>query len=242
MTIVCPRPSESLGCMMRAVMSRVPPGGNGTMNRTGLAGYSCASACDPMPIAQPAIRASPRSRTSAAIMLFSFATDTALVSLHFFVTLFHFGIFRDALATFPLSPNAAFGQVPGDGSRFQASPGEPDVAVRTQQIESRSRDPHACELSGVVRFVGNHVDAQKVAESQPFSRRRRLPDDDQVVARVVELLEQVFDRAVRLEPEPQPRKTIARARRAARQARQHSRQRAFPVGNAGLGDGAERQR
>src|SRR5216117_1308878 len=214
MTIVCPRLSESLGCMMRAVMSRVPPGGKGTMNRIGLAGYSCAAACDPMPIAQPAIRASPRSRTSAAIMLFSFATDTAffcceestgcpasqgVVSLHFFVTLFHFGIFRDALATFPLSPNAAFGQVPGDGSRFQASPGEPDVAVRTQQVESRSRDPHACELSGVVRFVGNHVDAQKVAESQPFSRRRRLPDDDQVVARVVELLEQVFDRAVRLE-------------------------------------------
>src|SRR6266852_5229909 len=78
---------------------------------------------------------------------------------------------------FSLNSNAAFGQVPGDGGRFQASPGEPDVAVRTQQVESRPRDPYACELSGVVRFVGNHVDAQKVAECQPFSRRRRLPDD-----------------------------------------------------------------
>src|SRR6267378_344367 len=142
---------------------------------------------------------------------------------------------------FSLNSNAAFGQVPGDGIRFQASPGEPDVAVRTQQIESRSRDPHACQLSGVVRLVGNHVDAQKVAESQGFSRRRGLPDDDEVVARVVELLEQVFDRAVRLEPEPQPRKTIARARRAAGQARQHFRQGTLRVGDAGLGDGPERE-
>src|SRR6266480_5225944 len=39
MTIGCPRLSESLGCMMRAVISRVPPGGKGTMNRIGLAGY-----------------------------------------------------------------------------------------------------------------------------------------------------------------------------------------------------------
>src|SRR5882762_347267 len=143
---------------------------------------------------------------------------------------------------FSLNSNAAFGQVPGDGIRFQASPGEPDVAVRTQQIESRSRDPHACQLSGVGRFVGNHVDAQKIAEPQPFSRRRGLPDDDQVVARVVQLLEQVFDRAVRLEPEPQPRETIARVRRAVGQARQRFRQGTLRVGDAGLGDGAERQR
>src|SRR6266581_1303996 len=107
---------------------------------------------------------------------------------------------------FSLNSNAAFGQVPGDGIRFQASPCESDVAVGTQQIESKSRDPNACELSRVVRIVGNRVDAYKVA--QPFSRRRRLPDDDEVVARIVELLEQVFDRAVRLEPEPQPGKTI----------------------------------
>src|SRR6266446_8426440 len=143
---------------------------------------------------------------------------------------------------FSLNSNAAFGQVPGDGIRFQASPGESDVAVRTQQIESRSRDPDACELLRVVRIVGNRVDAQTVAESQRFSRRRGLPDDDQVIAGVVELLEKVFDRAVRPEPDPQPRKTIARARRAVGQARQHFRQRAFPVGDAGLGNGAERQR
>ncbi len=108
----------------------------------------------------------------------------------------------------------AFGQVPCDGIRFQASPGEPDVAVRTQQIERRPQDPHPRELLGVVRIVGNHVGAQQLAEFGCFLRWRGLPDDDQVVARVVELLEQVFDRAVRLEPEPQPRKTIARARRA----------------------------
>src|SRR6266705_5212474 len=96
-----------------------------------------------------------------------------------------------------LSPNAAFGQVPDDGIRLQASPGEPDVAVRTQQVESRPRDPHACELLRVVRVGGNHVSAHKVAESQRFSGRCGLPDDDQVIARVVELLEQVFGRTVR---------------------------------------------
>src|SRR5882672_3605148 len=48
-----------------------------------------------------------------------------------------------------LNPNAAFGQVPGDDGRLRADSGEPDVAVRTQQIESRSRDPHAGEFSGI---------------------------------------------------------------------------------------------
>src|SRR6266571_3548770 len=92
---------------------------------------------------------------------------------------------------FPLNPNAAFGQVPGDGARLQASPGEPDVAVRTQQVERLPGDSHPGELQGVVRVVGNHVSAQQVAESRCFLRRRGLPDDDEVVARVVQLLEQV---------------------------------------------------
>src|SRR5437879_11878561 len=68
---------------------------------------------------------------------------------------------------FSLNSNAAFGQVPDAGIRFQASPGESDVAVRTQQIESRPRDPHAGELLRDVRFVGNHVESNKVAESRP---------------------------------------------------------------------------
>src|SRR5437773_8408985 len=41
------------------------------------------------------------------------------------------------------NPNAAFGEVPGYGARLRADSGEPDVAVRAHQIESRSRDPHA---------------------------------------------------------------------------------------------------
>src|SRR6266496_2929048 len=142
----------------------------------------------------------------------------------------------------PIQAHLTLSEISVYGLRVEARSGEPDVAVRTQQIESRPRDPHAGELLRVVRLVGDHVDAQKLAESQRFARRRGLPDDDQVVARVIELLEQVFDRAVRLEPEPQPGKTIARARRAVGQPRQHFRQRAFPVGDAGLGDGAERER
>src|SRR5713101_5787648 len=78
-------------------------------------------------------------------------------------------------------PNAAFGQVPGDGARLQASPGEPDVAVRTQQVKRLPGDSHPGELQRVVRVVGNQVSAQQVAESQRFSWQRGLPDDDEVI-------------------------------------------------------------
>src|SRR5438552_18861870 len=96
-------------------------------------------------------------------------------------------------------PNAAFGKVPGDCARLQASPGEPDVAVRTQQVKRLPGDSYPGELKRVVRVVGNQLSAQQVAESRCFLRGRGLPDDDEVVARVVELLEQVLDRAVRSE-------------------------------------------
>src|SRR2546421_8542442 len=36
--------SWNLGCTMRAIRSVVPPGGNGTITRTGFDGYACASA------------------------------------------------------------------------------------------------------------------------------------------------------------------------------------------------------
>src|SRR5207247_3731065 len=35
--------SWNLGCTMRAIRSVVPPGGNGTITRTGFYGYACAS-------------------------------------------------------------------------------------------------------------------------------------------------------------------------------------------------------
>src|SRR2546430_16420849 len=104
-------------------------------------------------------------------------------------------------------PNAAFGQVPGDCARLHASPGEPDVAVRTQQVKRLPGDSHPSELQRVVRVLGNRMTAQQVAESRCFLQWRGLPDDDEVVARVVQLLEQVFDRAVRPELELQPRET-----------------------------------
>src|SRR5256885_8787502 len=100
-----------------------------------------------------------------------------------------------------LFPYTTLFRSPRDGARLQASPGEPDVAVRTQQVKRLPGDSHPGELKRVVRVVGNQLSAQQVAESRCFLRRRGLPDDDEVVARVVELLEQVFDRAVRSELE-----------------------------------------
>src|SRR5712692_3348304 len=42
MTIVCPSASDRRFCTMRAMTSVPPPGGYGTMKRTGFAGQSCA--------------------------------------------------------------------------------------------------------------------------------------------------------------------------------------------------------
>src|SRR5256886_8466467 len=44
MTIVCPSASDRRFCTMRAMTSVPPPGGYGTMKRTGFAGQSCAHA------------------------------------------------------------------------------------------------------------------------------------------------------------------------------------------------------
>src|SRR5258708_8974927 len=45
-TIGWPRPSATRFCIMRETMSRLPPGGNGTTQRIGLLGHSCAVAAE----------------------------------------------------------------------------------------------------------------------------------------------------------------------------------------------------
>ena len=95
-------------------------------------------------------------------------------------------------------------QVTRHGASAQASPGKPDMAVRTQQVKRRSSDLRAGQFPVVRRIVGNHVSAQRVAEVQRPVSRERLPDHDQIEARVVESLEQVLGRPVDLELEPQP--------------------------------------
>src|SRR5512145_836952 len=49
------------------------------------------------------------------------------------------------------------GQVTGQRRGFQTRPGEPDVAVRTQEVERGILDPRAAELSIVDWIVGNPV-------------------------------------------------------------------------------------
>ena len=101
------------------------------------------------------------------------------------------------------------------------------MAVGTHQIERRLRHPRARQFRIIDGIWGNHVNAQQLAEIRHFLGRRLLPEHDQVEPRVVEFLEQVLDRPVRLQLEPQPREAIARARRAVGQACQRLRQRAL---------------
>src|SRR5439155_25632946 len=60
MTIVCPSASDRRFCTMRAMTSVPPPGGYGTMKRTGFAGQPCAHA--------RAAAASARTRTIAFLI------------------------------------------------------------------------------------------------------------------------------------------------------------------------------
>ena len=110
------------------------------------------------------------------------------------------------------------------------------MSVRTQEIERGLGNLRARQFHVIHGINRDHVDAQQVAELQRPSARRRLPDHDQVELGVVEFLEQILDRAVRAELEPQPREAIARARRAIRQTLQGLRQGGFPVADADLGD------
>ena len=116
------------------------------------------------------------------------------------------------------------GNVPGRCGGIQVSSGKSDMAVRTQEVERGLGDPGARELPVVGGIARYRMDAQPIAERRQPVRRRRLPDHDQIESRVVEFSEQVLGGTVRLEPEPQPRKPIAGARRGVRQARP-----AFPI-------------
>src|SRR5262245_34572035 len=52
-TICWPRLSLIFGATMRAMMSVLPPGANGTIRRTGRTGYVCANASGAAAIARP---------------------------------------------------------------------------------------------------------------------------------------------------------------------------------------------
>ena len=78
------------------------------------------------------------------------------------------------------------------------------MPVGAQQVERGAGNLRARQFHVVDRISGNGVDLQQVAEIERISGRRRLPDHDQGKSRVIEYLEQIFDRAVRPELEPQP--------------------------------------
>ena len=130
------------------------------------------------------------------------------------------------------------GEIPLHVSALQPDPGQPDMAVRPQQVIAGAADSHPRQCGDVGCQVRNLVDGERRVGRD---RRGWLPDQDQVESRVVESREQILGGAVRRELEPQPRKAIARARRAVGQARQRFRQRALRVADADLRDRAERE-
>ena len=89
------------------------------------------------------------------------------------------------------------GDVARHRRRLEPTSRQPDMAVRTQQVERRPWDPRAVELAIVGGIAGNHEGAQQIAEPRHPARRRRLPDHDQSESRVVELVEQVLGGTVR---------------------------------------------
>src|SRR5438093_5480506 len=125
------------------------------------------------------------------------------------------------------------------GASIQLYPGEPDVAVGTQQEERGLGNADARQLPVVGGIARDLVRAQQVTEFRDSTRRRALPDHEQIEPRVVEFLEQVLSGPARREVEPQPRETIARARAVLGQASQGFRQRTSAVTNTSLGDGAK---
>ena len=68
------------------------------------------------------------------------------------------------------------------------------------------------------------MDSQQITEIDRPGGGRRLPDHDQGEPGVVDLLEKIFDGAVRPELHPQPWEAIARARRVARKPVERLRQ------------------
>lgn len=93
----------------------------------------------------------------------------------------------------PDTETQAPGNVSGDRASLQANPAKSDMAVGTQEIEGTPGNPRTREFHAVGRIIGDHVDAQQLAQAERlFGRRslpRILPAHDQVEPPVVKPLE-----------------------------------------------------
>ena len=138
-----------------------------------------------------------------------------------------------------LRPSDPLGDVARHRRRFDPTARQPDMPVRTQQVERRPRDLRAVELA----VIGGIPGTSRVRSRSPSPGTPPGGAGCPITRRVnrvsSNLGEQVLGGTVRGEREPQPRKAIARTRRAGGQARQRFRERAVRVGNAGLGDRAK---
>ena len=91
----------------------------------------------------------------------------------------------------------ALGEVALQAAGVQPRSAKPDMAVGTQQVERRAAGIRARASSASLAGSAGIAWTRSRSPRPAALRRRRLPDHDQVEARVVELREQILDRAVR---------------------------------------------
>ena len=77
-----------------------------------------------------------------------------------------------------------------------------------------------CELAIIAGFAWNRMDKQDAVQHRYSAWRQHLPDQDEIESLIIELGEEVLDRTVRLQLDPQPRETIAGVGRRPRKPRQ----------------------
>ena len=94
------------------------------------------------------------------------------------------------------------------------------MTIGAQQIEGWVCDSGTAELFLVCGIVGHAVRDDQSVETFQIVGRRRLPDHDQVEARIVESREEVLDVTARREFEPKPGEAIAGTWRTLGQIRQ----------------------
>lgn len=90
--------------------------------------------------------------------------------------------------------------------------GKANVPVGPQQIERAPRNVRTRQFERIVRLVGNDMGVEQMAEFGCGIGHRRLTEQQQIEARVIEPLVQILDLPVRPESEAQPGKAITGAR------------------------------
>src|SRR4051794_35047047 len=127
-----------------------------------------------------------------------------------------------------------FGKVALDCGWLQTSSTKSNMPIRPQEIGRRSGNLRPFQLRIILCVSWNRVNMQQLAPARYPGGTIRLAEQKQVEARVVQLLEQILHRTIRLQLEAEPGKAIAGNRCAVRQSGKSQRQRTIRVADADL--------